>query len=175
MDRKFVHIGKPKCVRAVGNSHYAAVALIFLLLAASVTYVACGKKGPGAAEKVKEKVGQSTEAVAEYSEDARNEAQEEIKTSLASLDDRITTLRDRLGKLMPQMDDSAKTQIEDAVNRIQSQREKLKENFNKLQKSSAAEWTEMRKNFQNEYDALAADVGRTEKDLDNLETQEEIK
>lgn len=91
----------------------------------------------------------------EYSIDQRDKAVNKAEQVLANIDTRIDTLETRIDNQWDSMSKDARDNTKATLKTLRQQRNKLSEQYGRIQNSSASAWNDMKEGFANAYHALS--------------------
>ena len=91
----------------------------------------------------------------DYSIEQRDKAVNKAQQVLANMDNKIDALENRIDKNWDNMSTQARDKTKATLKTLRQQRNKLSEQYGRIQSSSAAAWNDMKDGFANAYNALS--------------------
>jgi hypothetical protein len=120
----------------------------------SVSLYAQTSKHETTMKDVKEKAGETAQAIKNYSVNQRDEAVKKAKAAMDELDARINSMESELDKKWSQMDQSAREKGSATLTALRKQRNEVAEWYGGLKHSSRKAWGDVKKGFLKSYQEL---------------------
>jgi hypothetical protein len=118
-------------------------------------------------EDVKMEASDLLNALAGYTADQRDEALEQIRSSLEELDYRIDGLEERIDNDWDKMDAAARQKARDSLKTLRKQRIRVAEWYGGLKSSSVDAWRHLRNGFSDAYKVFFDDWEKAEQEFDS--------
>ncbi|MEZ5582544.1 MAG: hypothetical protein R3F37_07105 [Candidatus Competibacteraceae bacterium] len=144
--------------------------VVFLLglgIAVSANASSGADQSSTSAETVKQETVEALAALKDYTIGRRDEMIEEAKQLLASLDQRIDQLSEKIEAQSASVDDSIKTQWRETLAVLRKQRVQVAEWLGGLQYSSQEAWEEVKEGFSQAYQELSDSLQAEETKIDD--------
>lgn len=116
-------------------------------------------------KKVKEEIQEATEMIKNYSVEQRDEAVQNMKSTLDNMDKRIDKMESDLNEKWGHMTKSTREQKQKGIRTLKKMRTEAAEWYGGLKHGSANAWDEIKSGLSNAYEALGEALNKAEKGL----------
>jgi len=116
-------------------------------------------------EDVKQQSGELAETLEGYTETQRQQAMQQIETSMSRVDRRLESFESTVDSGWDGLSDQAREQARQNIDMLKRKREQMAESYNDMQAASGAAWDKMKEGFSDAYTDINNAFDEAEKEF----------